>query len=132
MAIFRVLFLKSLNIPVIAGTMFNDMHKSYTGGSTEMFIPIPHRNENVYAYDVNSLYPHVMTYPMPVAFNRLTHENKKEYFIKYFEGDISKTDKSPYGFFEVEVTCPKDIKHPLLQLHFDTGKGIRTITPTGT
>ena len=78
MAIFRANYLQSNNIPIITGTIFNDIHASYTGGSTEMFIPKADSQEHVYAYDVNSLYPHVMTHTMPVAFERLTRDNKKE------------------------------------------------------
>ncbi|EGN91972.1 hypothetical protein SERLA73DRAFT_17349, partial [Serpula lacrymans var. lacrymans S7.3] len=36
-----------------------------------------------------------------------------------------------YGFFEVKVTTPDNLKHPILQLKYDTGNGLRTIAPVG-
>ena len=92
-------------------------------------------NEQVFAYDVNSLYPHVMRENMPVAFERITSFNQKEYYIRQFHGDISLLENSnfqPYGFFYVEVTCPKDIKHPILQRHFKNEDATFTMAPTGT
>ncbi len=89
----------------------------------------------VLIYDVNSLYPYVMTKDLPVAF--VAGEVKKNNFIKfgyivYFEGDISKVDPNAYGFFHVTISCPDNINDPILQEHFKTEFGTRTIYPTGT
>jgi len=98
--------------------MFNDLKKSYTGGSTDMFIP---EGENIFCYDVNSLYPSVMkNYDMPIGK------------IRYFEGDIRKVDSKAFGFFKVEIIAPSDIKHPIIQTKVNTGNGIRTVSPLGT
>lgn len=52
-------------IPIITGKMFNDISLSYTGGNVDVFKPY---GENILQYDVNSLYPSVMSeYPMPVV-----------------------------------------------------------------
>ena len=45
-----------------------------------------------------------------------------------FEGDITKLDKNPFGFFYVKVTCPDDIMHPIIQIKFKN----KTISPVGT
>ncbi len=59
---------------MIKGKVFEDIKESYTGGSTDMYIPY---GVNIYGYDINSLYPHSMANnPMPVNN------------IKYFEGEI--------------------------------------------
>lgn len=78
--------------------------------------------ENLYCYDVNSLYPYVMkNYPMPTG-NPI-----------YFEGDILKHEheEKPYGFFEVIVETPKDLKIPLLQKRIKINNVIKTVTPLG-
>lgn len=74
--------------------------------------------ENVYHYDVNSLYPSVMTkYPMPLGNPT------------YFEGNILEIMDRPYGFFEVEVETPKDLFYPILQTRVQTPEGYRTVAP---
>jgi hypothetical protein len=52
-------------------------------------------------------------------------------YITYFEGDISLIDKNAFGFFNVDVETTKNLDHPILQLHYDTGHGMRTISPLG-
>ena len=55
---------------------------------------------------------------------------------KHFEGDISLVSGKPYpyGFYEVEVTTPKDveIEYPPLQTKVNTPDGVRTVSPLGT
>lgn len=107
-------YLKDFKIPLISGNLFNDLKNSYTGGATDMYIP---KGENIFCYDVNSLYPFVMKNSyMPVGN------------ITYFEGDITKIFNNPYGFFEVKVTTPKDLKHPILINKSNKG----AIAPLGT
>jgi hypothetical protein len=102
---------------MISGKLFLEIKKSYTGGSTEMYIP---EGENIFGYDVNSLYPTIMkNNPMPIGN------------ITYFEGDILKVEPYAFGFFEVEITTPEHIKHPIIQTKVDTGNGMRTISPLG-
>jgi len=66
----------------------------------------PPKGKTVYGYDVNSLYPTVMkNKAMPIGN------------ITYFEGDINDVDKKAFGFFEVEITAPREahIKHKIIQ-----------------
>jgi hypothetical protein len=48
-----------------------------------------------------------------------------------FEGDISRLEKDPFGFFEVEVRAPLDLHVPILQVKIKTNHGTRTIAPVG-
>jgi hypothetical protein len=116
--IYRLHYLNDYKIPLIIGQIFNDIKLSYTGGSTEMFKPF---GKNIFRYDVNSLYPYAMkNNPMPIGN------------ITLFEGNILEIDPNAYGFFKCIITAPKDIKHPIIQTKFETGNGIRTISPLGT
>nr|WUR10578.1 DNA polymerase [Elmerina hispida] len=138
-AIFRSNYLKDIEkkgfyIPLIKGKMYNDIKYSYTGGSTDMFIPQNPEGSKVYAFDVNSLYPTTMSKGMfmPVV-------SAEKNYVEFFEGDISLIDqnkeKKAFGFFKVNVETTKDLEHPILQLKTDTspygGSGIRTISPLG-
>lgn len=83
--IYRAHYLKDFKILLIGGQIFKDIREGYFGGHTDVYKTF---GENIYVYDVNSLYPYVMSkYPMPVGN------------IKYFEGDIYKTQDKPFGFF---------------------------------
>ena len=122
LGIYRCNYLKDFQIPIISGKLFLDLKKSYSGGSTDMGLRPP-KGENIYAYDVNSLYPTVMkNMVMPVGN------------IKYFEGDIWKVDPKAFGFFNVEIIAPIEapIKHPIIQTKVDTGNGMRTVSSLGT
>jgi DNA polymerase type B, organellar and viral len=117
-AIYRSNYLKSKEIPIIDGKMYNDLKLSYTGGTCDVYKPF---GANIKVYDVNSLYPTVMyNYEMPVGKPI------------YFEGDISKIEKDPFGFFEVEINAPLDLNIPLLQVRIKTENGERTVAPVGT
>jgi DNA polymerase elongation subunit (family B) len=48
------------NIAMLSGDIAKDIRQSYTGGSTDMFIPKNPIGTKIYVYDVNSLYPSVM------------------------------------------------------------------------
>jgi hypothetical protein len=111
--IYRTNFMKTLEekenkLPILTGKIYTDIKKSYTGGAVDVYLPY---GEDLYLYDINSLYPSVMReFPMPVGQP------------KYFEGDLLKynvltnlnldeseqssskenTDR-PFGFFEVEI-----------------------------
>lgn len=96
---------------------YNFIKQSFTGGKVDVFKT---HGENVYHYDVNSLYPSVMAkYPMPNGNPR------------YFEGNILEIMGRPYGFFEVEIESPKDLFYPILQTRVQTSEGFRTVAPLG-
>lgn len=117
-AIFRSKFLDNDNIPLIHGQIFDFIKKGYTGGSVDVIKPY---GENIYRYDVNSLYPYIMK-------NRVMPVGKPT----YFEGDISQFKNNPFGIFEVEVTAPDNLEVPILQFrHKIKSNSIRTISPIG-
>jgi len=106
-------------IPIIKDNLYKALKLGYTGGSVDVYKPY---GENIFCYDVNSLYPSVMaTMPMPVGEPT------------FFEGDISKNVKFEdlFGFLEVEVNAPLDLKIPLLQKKIETNEGFRTLSPVG-
>lgn len=118
--IYRSKYLKDFKVPLIGGSIFHDLRRSYTGGAVDVY---KCHGKNLFTYDVNSLYPYVMmAYPVPVGI------------IKFFEGDITltKTWNELFGFFQVEITAPADLKHPILQTKLQVGKnGLRTVAPLG-
>jgi DNA polymerase elongation subunit (family B) len=59
-AIFRAHFLEEETIPQLSGQVAKDIRMSYIGGACDMYIPKSEKDSNLYAYDVNSLYPSVM------------------------------------------------------------------------
>jgi DNA polymerase type B, organellar and viral len=117
-AIFRSNFLRTeMEIPLIKGEMYNFLKKGYTGGSVDVFKPY---GKNIYRYDVNSLFPFVMKeYDMPTGQPI------------WFEGDILNKENNPFGFFEANITSPKENIIPLLQLRYKTKNGMKTLSPLG-
>ena len=112
----------SYKIAALSGQIFNKIKLGFTGGATDMFIPVNDwdNNEKVYCYDINSLYPYVMmTKPMPVG---------KPTYFKY---DIRKINPDAFGFFYCKVTTPQYLEHPIIKIHNKTKNGIRTIAPLG-
>jgi hypothetical protein len=113
-AIYRSSFMNDYKIPKIGGKMLHDIRKSYTGGATEMYIPY---GENLYHYDINSLYPtSMLRFDMPVGH------------IKSFKGNILNIMDNPFGFFKCKITAPKFLDNPILQIRYND----RTISPLGT
>lgn len=56
-AIYRSNFLFDFKIPLISGQIYDDLKKGYTGGAVDVYKPY---GENIFRYDVNSLYPYIM------------------------------------------------------------------------
>jgi hypothetical protein len=126
--IFRSNYLVDNLIPKIAGTMFNDIRESYTGGHTDIYHSY---GENLNIYDINSLYPTAMKiFDMPVGPIYFFEGNINNYksFIKTIFNNIN-TDL--FGFFYVKVTTPEFMERPLLQVKVKTNNGFRTIAPLG-
>jgi len=109
--IFRTSFLK-LEIPILSSVVDSFIRRGYFGGATDYYKCYA---EKLYYYDVNSLYPFVMKYVMPHKL-KAVWTNFNNFNLDLF-----------FGFLEVEVTCPKNIKIPVLP-HKYNGK---TIYPTG-
>jgi len=120
-ALFRTHYLKKIFIPMISGKTAKNIRLSYTGGSTDMYIPTNSgKEELVYCYDINSLFPAAMAeYPMPIGKPT------------YFEGDIRKYQHDAFGFFYCRVTTPEHLEHPILQTHVKTKGGMRTVAGVG-
>jgi hypothetical protein len=123
--IFRSNFLdtKKYKIPIILGSIYNDLKLSYTGGAVDAYKPF---GENLIYYDVNSLYPTVMKkFDMPVGTPI------------YFEGDLEELNKlenkqDSFGFYYVEVESPEEMNVPILQIKKDKFlTGYKTIAPLG-
>jgi hypothetical protein len=85
-----------------------------------MYIPRPPEGTIIYGYDVNSLYPSIMSKcDMPIGKPIL------------FEGDIRKIDKDAFGFFYCNIIAPDNLMHPIIQTHIKTDNGIRSVAPIG-
>jgi hypothetical protein len=111
--IFRSKYLK-VNIPILKRRDDTFIRNSYFGGATDYY---KLRATNLFYYDVNSLYPFAMCKPMPIELIRK---------FKLSDHNGFNLDNF-FGFLRVEVTCPKNIKVPVLPCKFN-GK---TIFPTG-
>ena len=120
LGVFRSKFLTENTIPQLSGQVAKDIRKSYTGGACDMYIPFNTIDSNLFAYDVNSLYPFVMKeYDMPIGKPT------------FFEGDIRLIDQNAFGFFFCNIIAPENLDHPILQTHVKTNDGVRTIAPLG-
>ena len=119
--IYRTKYMEENTIPKLQGQIFEDISKGYTGGHTDVYLP---RMENAKHYDVNSLYPFVMSeFDMPVGP------------IHKFEGDIFMYEDNPFGFFLCKIKTllvdGKPMERPLLQTKVLTENGLRTMAPLG-
>jgi len=99
--IYRHKFQK-VNIPIFTKKMDSIIRESYYGGSSDFY---KIKGENLYYYDVNSLYPYAMLNDMPLNY-------LGEFSPLPCGGSMSLNET--FGFLEVIVTSPKTIKHPLL------------------
>lgn len=98
--IFRSKYMdNNVKIPILTRYEDSFIRKSYFGGSTDIY---KEYGRNLHYYDVNSLYPHVMSYDMPYEV--------KGYVNPY---QVNRDLNSFFGFAEVEVYCPQNIKHPM-------------------
>lgn len=90
------------------------IRRAYYGGHTDTYKPY---GEDLYYYDVNSLYPFVMKeFPMPGG-------------VPVWHGNLESKDlDSMFGFIEAYVVCPKTIKKPFLPYR---DKNNTLIFPTG-
>lgn len=116
LSIFRQRYYDADNWPIHIPNRNEDtfIRRAYYGGHTDAYKPY---GENLYYYDVNSLYPFVMKeYPMPGG-EPVWHRNLED-----------KELDSILGFIEAYVVCPKTIKKPFLPYR---DKNETLIFPTG-
>ena len=116
LSIFRMKYYDDSNWPIHIPNRNEDLfiRRAYYGGHTDTYMPY---GENLYYYDVNSLYPFVMKeFPMPGGVP-VWHNNL-----------VNKDLDSLFGFIEAYVVCPKTIKRPFLPYR---DKNNTLIFPTG-
>lgn len=128
MRLFKTHFMPENSIYQLHGKIEQFIRESYSGGAVDVYIP--HNKIGSYlssrtfrtikCFDVNSLYPTVMTQQvMPIGLPTV------------FEGDITKIEPNAYGFFYCKITSPSFLEHPILQRRVNTSEGIRTIAGLG-
>jgi hypothetical protein len=124
MKIYKAHYMSKNTIYQMLGNVEKDIRESYTGGAVDVYITNNTYNtsdEKLYYYDVNSLYPTVMSsMEMPIGKPIA------------FDGDIRSVDPEAFGFFYCEITSPYYIEHPILQRRIKTKDGTRTIAGLGT
>lgn len=82
------------NIPLInKKSVYNDIKMSYFGGITEVYKPC---GENLYYYDVNSLYPFAALNTMP---------GLKSIYIDNINVNMSKYHNTMFGFYYCKITA---------------------------
>ncbi|XP_031097018.1 uncharacterized protein LOC116001274 [Ipomoea triloba] len=100
--IFRMKYYDEKRFPIHIPNRNEDtfIRRGYYGGHTDAYIP---SGENLYYYDVNSLYPFIMkTYPMPGG-------------VPVWRGNLEGERLDDlFGFIEALVVCPSDIIRPFL------------------
>jgi DNA polymerase type B, organellar and viral len=116
LSIFRMKYYDASNWPIHIPNKNEDcfIRRAYYGGHTDTYKPY---GEDLYYYDVNSLYPFVMKdFPMPGG-------------VPIWHGNLEGKDlDSIFGFIEAYVECPKTIKKPFLPYR---DKNNTLIFPTG-
>lgn len=117
--IFRQNYFDDETFPIHIPTKNQDtfIRRGYYGGHADVYKPY---GDNLYYYDVNSLYPFIMKeYPMPCG-------------IPVWQNNLESVGlDSLFGFIEAYVVCPTNISRPFLPyrdkkgtLLFPTGKFI--------
>lgn len=102
LTIFRTKYYNEEDFPIHLPSQNEEkfIRRGYYGGHTDVY---KHRGENLYYYDVNSLYPFVMKeYPMPGGTPR------------WVNNMILKDLDELFGFIEAYVECPASIDKPFL------------------
>ena len=113
--IFRMRFLKH-DIPSLARDTDTFVRQGYFGGGTDHYQLY---GENLYYYDINSLYPYAMMKDIPVVPDSF-HDN-------ITPDDL--VNGSFFGYCLANIECPKDMKIPLLP--YRKGRGHPVSFPTG-
>jgi hypothetical protein len=100
--IFRTNYYDEINWPIHIPNRNEDtfIRRGYYGGHADTYIP---KGKNLYYYDVNSLYPHIMkSYPMPRG-------------KPVWHGNLAGQELDElHGFIEAYVKCPSNMKRPFL------------------
>jgi hypothetical protein len=96
------------NIPkIIKPSIYRELQLAYYGGITEVYKPY---GENLFYYDVNSLYPYAALNDMPgLSSSKVT----------YFDSD--QNIDNLFGFFQCDIESPKDFYLGLLPVRNPSG-----------
>ena len=103
---------KKAEISVTHANLYSKLISGYYGGAVDYYKKY---GKNLKYYDVNSLYPYAMTFPIPYEI------------INHYKNMDNIKLKDFFGFIKVEVYCPKTVTRPLLPYRLNG----RTIYPTG-
>ena len=88
-------------IPILSNKDDNFIRSSYYGGATDYYKAY---GENLYYYDVNSLYPYAMLNDMPLTIIKTyNHVQSQNINLNSF-----------FGFLHVEIECPLSVSRPML------------------
>lgn len=102
LSLFRSHFYDEVKFPIHIPNKNEDtfIRSGYYGGHADAYTPY---GENLYYYDVNSLYPFVMKeFPMPGG-------------VPVWHSDLDSMElDSMFGFIQAYVECPKTMKRPFL------------------
>jgi DNA polymerase type B, organellar and viral len=112
--IYRTHFMKEKSIAITWLEEYREISQGYRGGAVDVYRP---SGENLFYYDVNSLYPYVMKeFIFPVGAPN------------YFEGfrDLG----SIFGIVYCSITTPKNMNTPVLLIKNDQTNG-KTMAPLG-
>lgn len=85
MKYFRVAYLPEEGIPTLPKHIENFINEGYYGGISQVYKT---RGENLYYYDINSLYPYSMTMKMPYKFLAIKYNVNLNKFFGYAEATI--------------------------------------------
>lgn len=130
MTLYRSNFLKeNFKIPTIFEDSYKDLRECYFGGMVEAFKPY---GENVYIYDVNSLYPFVMkNFNLPVGNCTFVQWGDEQGLGDTKDLSLDNESLIPFGFLEVQVEAPETLNIPVLPVKFKSPMGTRNIYPLG-
>ncbi|KAI5640986.1 hypothetical protein M9H77_00147 [Catharanthus roseus] len=99
LTIFRMKYYDASNWPIYIPNMNEDsfIRRGYYGGHTDVYIPY---GENLYYYDVNSLYPFIMKeYPMPGGRPEFKYARDLGYTVIPISGYLFEKKESPFKSF---------------------------------
>nr|YP_009675519.1 DNA polymerase [Sophora flavescens]QDD68274.1 DNA polymerase [Sophora flavescens] len=117
LAIFRTKYYDQENWPIYIPNRNEDtfIRRGYYGGHADAYKP---QGENLFYYDVNSLYPYIMkSFPMPGG-KPVWHGHLQDQDLDHL-----------FGFIEAYVECPITITRPFLPYRCEKTKVL--IFPTG-
>lgn len=119
LSLFRSNYYDEVQFPIHIPNKNEDtfIRRGYYGGHADAYTPY---GENLYYYDINSLYPFVMKeFPMPGG-------------VPVWHSDLDSMElDSMFGFIQAYVECPKTMKRPFLPYRNEKDKDRILLFPTG-